>query len=369
VEDGVIAEVRRPRAEAGADGAARELPWLSAGLVDLQVNGYHGLDVNEDGLVPETVAELRGALRMRGVTTFVPTVVTAPRAKITAALRAIAQARSRWPEVRRAVPFVHLEGPYISAEPGPAGCHDAGLTRAPDLDEVREWVDAADGALGMITLSPHWPEMSRTIRGLRGLGIRAALGHTHAETAQIHAAVEAGAEFSTHLGNGAHAVLPRHPNYIWAQVADQRLRAGLIADGQHLSPDVFASLLRAKGAARAHLVSDIAALAGMPPGRYEAAVGGDVEVTADGRLVSAGTPYLAGATATLDSGVARAAIMADLTLGQALQLATENPGEICEPGGSTGRIVPGAPAELIAFSWQPGDTELRELSVVGNTPQ
>ena len=160
---------------------------------------------------------------------------------------------------------------------------------------------------------------------------------------------------STHLGNGAAAVLPRHPNFIWAQLADDRLTASFIADGHHLPADTLKSMLRAKGLSRAVLVSDSVALGGMPPGIYEQQIGGRVELSADGRLGIVGTPYLAGAARPLKDGVAMAARSAGLALADALKLATENPGRFV---GGRGRLAVGAAADLMRFRWRPGDPTL-----------
>jgi N-acetylglucosamine-6-phosphate deacetylase len=191
-----------------------------------------------------------------------------------------------------------------------------------------------------------------------------ALGHTAATPGEIHAAAQAGAQLSTHLGNGAAAMLPRHPNFIWAQLADDRLTASFIADGWHLPADTFKAMLRAKGMERAILVSDTVALAGMPPGLYEEAIGGSVEVSDEGRISVAGTPYLAGASLPLSANVAIAAEMAGISLADALRLATQNPGRFL---GGRGRLEVGARADLIRFDWSHGERDIavRETWVHG----
>jgi N-acetylglucosamine-6-phosphate deacetylase len=215
----------------------------------------------------------------------------------------------------------------------------------------------------MVTVSPHWRNSAEFIAGARAAHSRVAIGHTHASPEDIHAAVDAGAAYSTHLGNGAHSMIARHPNYLWTQLAEPRLTAGFIADGHHLSADAFAVMLRAKGIARAFLVSDSAALGGMPPGNYHAAVGGDVEVTADGQLVSRGTPYLAGATASLADGIARATGLAAISLADAITLATDNPGQVLGAAEGRGRLRVGGRADIVTFRWAPGEDALREIDV------
>jgi N-acetylglucosamine-6-phosphate deacetylase len=213
----------------------------------------------------------------------------------------------------------------------------------------------------MVTLAPEHVGAAEYIAALAARGVHVAIGHTAASPQEIAAAVDAGARLSTHLGNGAAAILPRHPNFIWSQLADDRLTASFITDGQHLPADTFKAMLRAKGLANAVLVSDSVALAGMPPGRYSQAVGGAVEVGADGRIGVAGTPYLAGAGQPLHVDVALAIRMAGLSLVDGLRLATVNPGRFV---GRKGCIEVGAPADLIRFAWKPGDAALRLETVL-----
>jgi len=382
---------------AGASGYARfedaafeDAPWIAPGLIDLQVNGYQGFDVNEPELRQQTVAGLVLALRRVGVTTVVPTLITAPADQLLASLATIARARrasgdrpcrDRASEDRacgnaasgdfssgglaHAIPFVHVEGPFLSDQDGPRGVHDARHIRPPDVAEVRAWQRASDGLVGMVTISPHWPGSAEFIRAATGLGIRVAIGHTHATSEQVHEAVAAGATVSTHLGNGAHATLPRHPNYLWAQLADDNLRVGLIADGHHLPADTFKAMVRAVGLDRAHLVSDATSLAGMAPGRYRTPLGDTVDLSPDGRLSHVGTPYLAGAARGLHECAALATELGDLSLDAALALATRNPARLLPPGEPPrGVLAVSAAADLITFDFTPGDQLLRATTVL-----
>jgi N-acetylglucosamine-6-phosphate deacetylase len=343
------------------DGPAGETAWLSAGLVDLQVNGFAGIDLNSPHLAQAGVARLAAALRTCGVTSFLPTLITASEAAITAALAAIADARRADPLVAHAIPAVHVEGPHIAPEDGPRGAHPREHVRPPDLAEFERWQKACGGLVGLVTLSPHDEGAADYIRALTARGVHVAIGHTNASSRQIAAAVDAGATLSTHLGNGIAAMLPRHPNPIWSQLADDRLTATFIADGHHLSAEVFRAMLRAKGLERAVLVSDATAIGGLQVGIYDQPIGGLVELTADGRLGVVGTPYLAGAARPLKQDVALAIEMAAITLADALRLATINPGRFV---GGHGRLAAGQPADLIRFGWSPGDTDLAIDTVV-----
>jgi N-acetylglucosamine-6-phosphate deacetylase len=339
-------------------------PYLAAGLIDLQVNGFGGLDFNDGMVTPARVAALTLMMAGLGVTTYLPTLITASRASLLSALAAIAAARRQDPLCARMIPFVHVEGPFLAPEDGPRGAHPREHIRSPDLDEVEEWQRVSGGLVGKVTLSPHHDQVPNFIHALVDLGILVAIGHTSATADQIHAAVSAGARLSTHLGNGAAAILPRHPNFIWAQLADDRLDAGFIADGFHLPADTFKAMLRAKGLERAYLVSDTVAVAGMPPGVYDQPIGGRVELGSDGRLSVAGTPYLAGASRPLCQDVALAIRMADLTLADGFTLATVNPGRFV---GGRGRLAVGELADLILFDWEKDAASLaiRETYVAG----
>ncbi|MGV1760201.1 N-acetylglucosamine-6-phosphate deacetylase [Rhizobium sp. A22-96] len=348
IADGVIAAIRPAETTATT--------YLSAGLIDLQVNGFRGFDLNAGAVTPDILLSLCEELLSVGVTTWLPTVITASEASILRALQAIARSRADHPMVAAMVPGVHIEGPSISETDGPRGAHPLAHVRPPSIAEFERWQEASGNLVSMVTLAPEHDGSMEYIRGLAARGVLVALGHTAATPEEVHAAAEAGATLSTHLGNGAASMLPRHPNVIWAQLADDRLTASFIADGWHLPADTFKTMLRAKGMERAILVSDMVALAGMPAGLYQQPVGGSVEVSPQGRIGVAGTPYLAGASLPLSANVAIAAEMAGIPLTDALVLATQNPGRFV---GGRGRLEVGARADLIRFEWSQGEREIK----------
>ena len=241
IEDGRIASMR-PSTARGED----DVVWIAPGLVDLQVNGYAGHDLNGEA-DPAVCMRLARALLDVGTTSFVPTLVTAPEEAMLDRLAAIATARREDAVVAAMVACIHVEGPWISPLDGPRGAHAVRQVRPPDLAEFARWQDASGGLVGIVTLSPHWPDAAATIRVLAKRGVRVAIGHTHATPEQVSAAVAAGASLSTHLGNGVAAMLPRHPNMIWSQLAEDALTATFIADGHHLPPETLRAMLRAKG--------------------------------------------------------------------------------------------------------------------------
>lgn len=340
IEEGSIALVEPTDATSG--------PWISAGLVDLQVNGYFGLDLNGNDPSAETVSKLARALLATGVTSFAPTVITAPEKEILRRVACIAEACANDSVAAACIPFIHMEGPHISPRDGFRGAHPLESVRPPSLSEFERWQEACNGLIGMVTLAPHFPGSEDYISALVERGVLVSLGHTDASHEQIEAAVRAGARLSTHLGNGIALQLDRHPNPIWSQLAEDRLTASFIADGHHLPAEALRAMVRAKGPDRCMLVSDAVALAGMQPGRYDVAIGGRVELSPDGRLSMDGTSTLAGAAVPLITCVGRAACMTGLSLAEVLAMATLNPGCFA---GNRGRLLAGERADIFRFHW------------------
>lgn len=340
-ENGLVQEIRESNCEEDA--------WLSCGLIDLQVNGYGGDDVNRQDPNPDTILSLTKKMIATGVTTYLPTIITASEAEIIAALRAVAAARRHSKFVADSIPYVHVEGPSLSEKDGPRGAHKREHIRPPSLAEFERWQNASEGLVGMVTLSPEFPESTEYIREVSSRGVHVAIGHTEASPEQLRSAVDAGARLSTHLGNGIASMIPRHANILWPQLADDRLTATMIADGHHIPDDMLKTMIRAKGNDHSVLVSDAVALAGMPSGIYATAVGGTVQLHANGRLSLAGTEFLAGAARPLKDGVARL-VSVGLSLHDALRMATENPGRFV---GNIGVLRVGAPADLIRFTLAP----------------
>lgn len=281
-----------------------------------------------------------------GVTRFFPTVITGSPQDMTAALRNLAQAKEQIPE-GPAMEAFHLEGPYISAEDGPRGAHPAAWVRPPDLDEFRRFQDAAGGHIRLVTLSPEWPAAPRFIEAIVQQGVVASIGHTQAGTAQIAAAVSAGATLSTHLGNAAHQVLPRW-NYIWDQLADDRLAASFIVDGFHLNASFLNVALRAKGLERSILITDAVMPAGCAPGPYRLGEV-DVELHANGSVRLSGATRLAGSALTMNRAIENAIRQARLSLRDAVSLATRNPARVGRISSRQRGLIPGERADLVRF--------------------
>ncbi|MCC6704831.1 MAG: N-acetylglucosamine-6-phosphate deacetylase [Thermomicrobiales bacterium] len=324
------------------------LPWIGPGLVDLQVNGYGGIDLNAPDLTVERVIGLTHALLAIGVTAYLPTLVTDSPEAIEQRLNVIARAIESDSLTASVVAGIHLEGPFISPEDGARGAHPLAAVRGPDWGLFERWQSAAGGRIRIVTLSPEWPEAPALIAQLRAAGVIAAIGHTAATSDQIQVAIEAGATMSTHLGNAAHPVLPRHPNYIWEQLAADELTASFIGDGFHLPRSVMKTIMRMKGDA-AVLVSDSVALAGMPPGEYDTPIGAKVVLTEEGRLhLQADPRLLAGSAQPLIAGIGNLVRSGLATLADAWAMASVRPVRLLGPKAENGLAV-GAPADIVQF--------------------
>ena len=348
IDRGKIARATAARPDRKETGA---LPHIAPGLFDIQVNGCGGLDFTSASVTPEHVAQIARVMDPFGVARFCPTVTSERFEVLCNAMRAIATACDTCPEVARRIAGIHLEGPYISAEDGPRGAHPPAFCRPPDWDEFQRLQEAAGGRIRILTMAVEFDNAPDFIGQAIAGGTLVAIGHTAADGRQIRAAVDAGARLSTHLGNGAHSPIRRHPNYIWDQLAEDRLAASLIVDGHHLPAEVVKTFVRAKTPGRCILISDLAAPAGLPPGRFQGALC-ETEILPDGRLIIAGQEdFLAGAALPIGTGVANVMRFAGLGLREAIDMAAGNPARLLgiDPGG----LEPGDPADLVLLQVEP----------------
>jgi N-acetylglucosamine-6-phosphate deacetylase len=288
------------------------------GFVDLQTNGYMGVDFNDPTLNPEQIHEGIKAIAATGITRFLPTLVTSSRSDFQACAKAFLQVQDP------ALLGFHMEGPYISPLDGARGAHSKEFVREPTIDDFKQCQDTAGGKIRLVTLAPEVNGAIPLIEYLVKHAIRVAIGHTAASPEQIRAAVEAGASLSTHLGNGCAQLLPRHPNFIWEQLAEDRLMASFIVDGHHLPAATVKAMLRAKTTAHTILVTDATAAAGRPPGIYQ---WGNIraELSPSGRVSLVGTPYLAGSALRMDDAVGNTVRFTGLPLEEVIPMATTHP--------------------------------------------
>src|SRR5437867_7491142 len=189
------------------------LPWVAPALFDLQINGCDGHSFNSPRLDGEAVGHVVQVCRRHGIAGLCPTLVTNSFDALAHGFHTLAAACDTDSALARALPAFHLEGPYISPEDGPRGAHPKAHVRPPDWDEFRRLQEAAGGRIKLVTLAPEWDGALSFIEHLSASGMVVALGHTGARGTRIRDAIRSGARLSTHLGNGCHALLPRHDNY------------------------------------------------------------------------------------------------------------------------------------------------------------
>ncbi|HYO83510.1 MAG TPA: amidohydrolase family protein [Bryobacteraceae bacterium] len=341
-----------------------DTPYIAPAWIDLQVNGYAAVDYNSPETPQEEIVRSVKVLNSTGTGRFYPTVITGTAANMAGALRNLARAKQSLPSIEG----FHVEGPHISPDDGPRGAHPSGCVRPPDIEEYRRWQDASDGNVRLVTLSPEYPEAPRYIEAVVNDGVVVSIGHTKASAEQIADAVSAGATMSTHIGNGAHGEMRRHPNYLWDQLAEDRLAAGFIVDGVHIGAAFLKVALRAKGILRSVLVTDASMPALATPGPYML---GEVEVelTPDNRVVLRGGDRLAGSALRMNDAIGNVMRMAGISLPEALSMATRNPARVGRITGRQRGLTPGDRADFVLFRWHKDQArvEVVETIVGGET--
>ena len=332
------------------DSEAAGLPFIAPAMFDLQINGHGGTWFNKEGLTVEEVCQVLEKHYQYGITRLYPTLITSSYETYVSGFTAIRAACEEFDWVDQMVPGCHLEGPYISPIQGPRGAHPLDQVRAADWDEFSRLQEISGNRIRLITLAPEVDGAIPFIKKAVASGVVVSIGHTAAESEQILEAVDAGARLSTHLGNGAHGTLRRHPNYIWDQLGEPRLMASIITDGHHLPASVVRTIIKTKGVENTIITCDASGLAGSPPGIYEQG-SVEMEVLEDGPIVIAGQrQLLAGSGVETDTCMTTAIDMAGITLQESLDMAGLNPARLL--GFEQIRLEVGSKADLILFHYE-----------------
>jgi N-acetylglucosamine-6-phosphate deacetylase len=343
-------------------GDVDDWPIVAPGLFDLQINGHGGVWFSDDTLTPEQVRTAVTAYPRFGVTRLCPTLITNSFAGLAQGFRAIRAACEQDALVNRLVAACHLEGPYISSEDGPRGAHPCEHVRPADWDEFQELQALSGDRIRLVTLAPEAEGAIEFIQKATASGVTIAMGHTAATPEQVTAAVDAGARLSTHLGNGCHAMLHRHRNYLIEQLADPRLTASLIVDGHHLPASLVRIFLKVKSSKGIVLTCDAAGWAGCPPGVYESKLGRS-ELLDTGKLVVAGQgELLAGSAQETDVCVVKVREFAGVSWQDAIDMTSRTPAKLL--GFEPARLRRGGLADLFLFRHQPGDGRLTVLATI-----
>jgi N-acetylglucosamine-6-phosphate deacetylase len=343
-----------------------ERPYCTPGFIDLQINGWHGVNFGAPDLTPEAASGIVDSIRGNGVTSFCPTLVTDTLEGLRRSLQTLELARRTYPKFANSVPCYHLEGPYLSKR-GAQGAHDPERMRQPDCEEFLELQRAANGHIGILTIAPELPGAMEFIRRVSATGVTVSIGHTDCAPEDVFAAMEAGAKLSTHLGNGCPEYIHRHRSPIWAQLVADGLYASIICDGFHLPREAVQTVARAKSCGRCVLITDATHVAGLPPGRYS--LGSmPIDLHPNGRITTlTSPPCLGGSTLRLDEAITRFVNWTGLSVDDCLQAATANPARLLPPDAAVCReLCPGSPANLTLWRWSEAKLHVEGTLVRGD---
>ena len=270
------------------------------GYIDIQLNGYFGVNFNRNDLTAEQFHVACEKLREHGVRAFLPTIITASLPDMCTRLANLARIVAQDPLAREMAPAFHAEGPFISDVAGFRGAHPAQHTRPSTPEAARQLADAAGGLLRLVTLAPERDEGFATTRWLSSQGIRVAGGHCDPTLDQLKGAVDAGLSLYTHLGNGVPIQVHRHDNVIQRVLSlRDRITPCFIADGVHIPLFVLRNFLDLVGVDRAVVVTDSVDVAGLGPGRFKTLQGEEVVVGEELAVWSADRSHLCGSASTM----------------------------------------------------------------------
>jgi len=296
--------------------------------LDLQVNGYHGIDFNGDLLDAESLHSVCQRLEADGVAGILATIITDTMARMTTRLARLASLREADSLAQRMIRGIHIEGPFISAFPGYVGAHPKSAAQPASTDGMQRLLDAAGGLTRIVTLAPECDPRLAVTRRLAQQGICVAAGHCNPSLAQLDAALDAGLSMFTHLGNGCPLEMDRHENIIQRVLSRaHRLTISFIADGVHIPWYALGNYLAVTGLERAVVVTDAISAAGLGPGRYTLG-GQELVVDAEGGTWSADRSHLMGSSTTMPQIEANLRQQLGFTDQQITTLTSENPQRI-----------------------------------------
>ncbi|MEH6682019.1 MAG: amidohydrolase family protein [Sediminicola sp.] len=335
--------------------------FIAPGLIDVQINGYMGIDFSGPDLTVNDVKKATKALWKAGVTTYFPTIITSDVERMKKNFAVLAEARED-SEIANSIPGFHLEGPYISPISGFRGAHLEKYIKKPDWSEFLEIQKAAKNGIKLITVAPELEGAIPFIRNCVKSGVVVALGHHNGSALAVQKAVDAGATMVTHLGNGCANTIDRHNNPLWPQLSDERLNISIIADGFHLTKEEVRTFFKVKGVENTILVSDALDLAGLPPGEY---VRGERSLLLTPNVVKLPKEnVLAGAASPISKCVGVVMDFTQCSLKEAIQMASANPANLFSLH-DIGEIGQGKRADLIMFTMENNQMAIKKTFIDG----
>lgn len=343
MENGKISELQKlPKSENSSK------IYIAPGLIDVQINGYMGVDFSGPELTVEGVRKATKALWKAGVTSYFPTIITSDIERIKKNFAILAEARKD-PEIGASIPGFHLEGPYISPLAGFRGAHLEKFIKVPDWNEFQEIQKAANNGIRIITVAPEIEGTIPFIKKCVDSGVIVSLGHHNGSAEDVKKAVDAGANMATHLGNGCANEINRHDNPLWPQLSNDAITASIIVDGFHLRREEVRTFYKAKGVENTILVSDALDLAGLPPGEYTR---GERTLLLTPDVVKLPKEnVLAGAASPISKCVGVVMEYTQCGLKNAIQMASTNPAKLFSLN-ELGQIEVGKRSDLIQFTME-----------------
>src|SRR3954471_16403095 len=336
--DGVLVagdvEIADGRIAAFGLGGKRGRGFAVPGFVDLQVNGFGGVDfLDADAAAYRRAGD---ALLETGVTAYLPTLITSPEEQVLAAMREVPVDDAARPRILG----MHLEGPFLS--PNRLGTHEASSRRDPDPELLRRLLDA--GPVRLMTLAPELDGADALIETLLENGVVVALGHTDATAAQANAAFDAGARCVTHLFNAMRPLLHRDPGIVGAALARDDVFVSIILDGIHLAPETARTVWKA-ARERTVLVSDAIAAA---PRNDGPSTLGELALQVHEGAVRGPDGVLAGSVLTMIEAVRNLHALG-VPIEDAVTAASATPAQVLgDP--KLGRIDVGLPADVVVLT-------------------
>lgn len=293
------------------------------GFVDLQVNGFLGIDFSDIGVSKENLVFAFREIIKRGTCAFLPTVITSSEEIYQRNLPLIVEVMKS-AEFKGHVKGLHLEGPFISSEPGAVGAHNPAWVKKPSVEFMKKLIEWSEGTIKLLTVAAETEGAEELISYAAKQGITVSVGHQMALGEDLAKAVKAGAVTVTHLANGIPNMIHRHKNTVWATLANDDIKPMIITDGHHLPPELIKTVIRAKGVDNVTAVSDASSMAGCPPGKYKS-MGNDIVLEENGLLHNPAKGCMVGSSACILDCMNHLASLEFLSFDDIMKLGYYNP--------------------------------------------
>lgn len=308
-----------------------------SGYIDLQVNGYAGVDFNSDTLTTDEVVEVCRRLKADGTDSILATVITARMDLMLLRISRLVELIESSAEIADCIRGIHVEGPFLNPADGFIGAHPASDAKPADIGSTDQLLDAGNGNIKMVTLAPEMDADARVTNYLTGRGIVVAAGHSDASLIDLNRAIDHGLKLFTHLGNGCPGLLHRHDNIVQRVLAvSERLKISFIADGHHVPAFALRNYFGMVPHENIIIVTDAISAAGLGPGRYELS-GQVVEVDEDGAAWAACRTHYAGCASTFQQMIEVLKESVGVSDAQIRQWMIENPLRLLAVDHASGR--------------------------------